>query len=45
VDSVKGSDLDITKEDEKLVISFAYDKEIELIDPVYLLLKFKGHSR
>lgn len=45
VDAVRGSDLEITKEDEKLVISFAYDKEIELVDPVYLLLKFKGHSR
>ncbi|RZL11674.1 MAG: DUF4845 domain-containing protein [Rubrivivax sp.] len=45
VESVRGPDLEITKEDDKLVISFAYDKEIELVDPVYLLLKFKGHSR
>lgn len=45
VDSVTGKDLEITKEDEKIVVRFAYDKEIELFDPVYLLLKFKGQSR
>ena len=45
VDAVTGQDLEITKEDEKIVVRFAYDKEIELVDPVYLLLKFKGQSR
>lgn len=45
VESVKGSDLDITKDDDKVVVSFAYDKEIELVAPVYLLIKFEGHSR
>lgn len=45
VESIKGSDLDITKEDDKVVVAFAYDKEIELVSPVYLLIKFEGHSR
>ena len=46
VEAIKnGRDLDITKENEKLVIRFAYDKEIELIDPVYLVIKFEGHSK
>lgn len=45
VDAITGKDLEITKEDDKVVINFAYDKEIELFAPVYLLLKFKGHSR
>lgn len=45
VDAVSGRDLDITKEDDKVVISFAYDKEIELVDPVYLVIKFKGQSK
>lgn len=44
-DAVTGSDLDITKEDEKVVISFAYDKEVELFGPVYLLIKYRGRSR
>jgi Domain of unknown function (DUF4845) len=45
IESITAHDLEITKEDEKVVISFAYDKEIELFDPVYLLLKFKGRSK
>jgi len=45
VESIKASDLDITKEDDKVVVSFAYDKEIELISPVFLLIKFEGKSR
>ena len=32
-------------EGDKIVISFAYDKEVELVDPVYLLIKFKGQSK
>lgn len=45
VESIKASDLEITKEDDKVVIAFAYDKEIELVSPVYLLIKFEGKSR
>jgi hypothetical protein len=45
VTSVQAKDLEITKEDDKVVVKFAYDKEIELIDPVYLLIKFEGHSK
>ena len=46
VDAIKNSrDLDITKENDKVVIRFAYDKEIELVDPVYLVIKFEGQSK
>jgi Domain of unknown function (DUF4845) len=45
IESITAHDLEITKEEDKVVISFAYDKEIELFDPVYLLLKFKGRSK
>lgn len=45
VESIGAKDLEITKEDDKIVISFAYDKEIELVDPVFLLIKFKGQSK
>ena len=40
-----GRDLDITKENEQIIIRFAYDKEIELMDPVYLVIKFEGQSK
>jgi len=43
--SISGKDLDITKVNERIVIRFAYDKEVELIAPVYLLIKYEGSTR
>jgi len=43
--SISGKDLDITKENDRVVIRFAYNKELELIAPVYLLIKYEGRSR
>jgi len=45
IESVSGKDLDITKENDRIVIRFAYAKEIELIAPVFLLVKYEGRSR
>ncbi len=45
ITSISAKDLSITKENEKLVISFAYDKEIEIAPPVFLLIKYEGRSR
>jgi hypothetical protein len=42
--AVTGNDLDITKDNDRVVISFAYDKEVELFGPVYLLIKYRGRS-
>jgi hypothetical protein len=44
ISSISGKDLDITKENDRVVIRFAYDKELELIAPVYLLIKYEGRS-
>ncbi len=43
--SVTGAELDITKESERVVISYAYEKEIELFGPVFLLIKYAGRSK
>ena len=45
IQSITGQDLKVTKENDKVVISFAYDKEIELMQPVYLLIKYEGRSK
>lgn len=45
ITSISGKDLQITKENEQVVVSFAYDKEIELMAPVYLLIKYEGRSK
>ncbi len=45
IQSISAKELDITKENEQIVIRFAYDKEIELLAPVFLLIKYEGRSR
>jgi hypothetical protein len=37
-------DLDIAKNGDKVVIKFAYDKQIPLFGPAYLLIKYEGSS-
>jgi hypothetical protein len=45
ISSISGKDLEITKENDRLVIRFAYDKEIPLVEPVFLLIKYQGSSK
>jgi hypothetical protein len=45
IKSISGKDLSITKENDQVVVSFAYDSEIELFKPVYLLIKYEGRSK
>ena len=45
ISSITSKDLSITKDNEKVVVSFAYDKEIELMKPVYILIKYEGRSK
>jgi hypothetical protein len=45
ISSISAKDLDITKENDKVVIRFAYDKEVEIMSPVYLLIKYEGSSK
>jgi hypothetical protein len=43
--SVSGKDLEVRKVGEKVVVSFAYDREIHLFGPAYLLMKYRGETR
>ncbi|WP_236580379.1 DUF4845 domain-containing protein [Rubrivivax sp. A210] len=43
--SLTGKDLLITKENDRVVISYAYDKEIPIYGSVYLLIKYEGRSK
>ena len=45
IQAITGKDLQITKENDKVVISFAYDKEVKVISPVFLLIKYEGRSK
>jgi hypothetical protein len=44
IDSIEGKDLGVSKEGDRVVISFAYEKQIALMGPVYLLIKYEGRS-
>lgn len=45
IQSVKGSDLDVTKDGDKVVVAFAYQREIHLAGPAWLTMKYSGRSR
>jgi Domain of unknown function (DUF4845) len=45
ITAVSGKDLNITKENDKVVISYAYNKEVPIWGPVYILLKYEGRSK
>jgi hypothetical protein len=45
ITSIKGSDLDVTKDGEKIVVAFAYQREIHLVGPAFLTLKYAGRSK
>ena len=44
IGSISGKDLTVTKENDRVVIGFAYDKEVAIAGPVYLLIKYEGRS-
>ena len=44
ISSISGKDLEITKENDKVVVSFAYEREIHLTGPAFLTLKYSGKS-
>jgi hypothetical protein len=45
IKSVSGKDIDVSKEGDKIVVSFAYQREIHLVGPAFLTLKYSGRSR
>ncbi len=44
ITSMKAKDLEITKDGENIVVKFAYEREIHLVGPAYLTLKYRGQS-
>lgn len=43
--AVRGKDLEISKQGDKVIVAFAYNKEIHLFGPAWLLLKYAGQSK
>jgi hypothetical protein len=38
---ISGNDLEIEAVGDGFRVSFAYDKEVEIMDPVFLLIKYR----
>jgi hypothetical protein len=45
ISTISGKDLEVGKDNDRVVISFKYDKVIELYGPVSLLIQYEGRSR
>lgn len=45
ISSITAKYLTITKENDKVVVSFAYNREIPVAGPVFILIKYAGRSR
>ena len=45
ITSITAKDIEVTKDNDKVVVSFSYQREIHLAGPAYLTLKYTGQSR
>jgi predicted transcriptional regulator len=45
IKSIHSKDLDISKQGDKVVVAFSYEREIHLVGPAFLTLKYEGKSK
>lgn len=45
INSISGKDLEIGKSGDRVVVSFAYTREIHLAGPAFLVMKYQGESK
>ncbi len=45
ITSIAGKDLLVTKENDRVVVGFAYDKLIPIYGSVFILVKYEGRSK
>lgn len=45
ISSISGEDITVSKENDKVVIGFAYDKLVPIYGPVFMLIKYEGRSK
>lgn len=45
IKSISGKDLDISKQGDKVVVAFSYEREIHLAGPAFLVMKYEGRSK
>ena len=45
IQSITGADLEISKQGDKAVVAFNYVREIHLVGPAWLTMKYQGQSK
>lgn len=45
ITTIAGKDLEVGKQGDKVVVSFAYQREIHLGGPAFLVMKYQGSSQ
>ncbi|MDO9250683.1 MAG: DUF4845 domain-containing protein [Hydrogenophaga sp.] len=45
ITTITGKDLEVGKQGDRVVVSFDYQREIPLVGPAYLVMKYKGSSK
>ena len=45
IKAITGKDIEVTKEGDKVVVAFAYQREIHLVGPAWLTLKYEGRTK
>ncbi|MEN9538134.1 MAG: hypothetical protein RLZZ126_369 [Pseudomonadota bacterium] len=45
IKSINGKDIEVTKEGDKIVVKYSYQREIHLAGPAWLTLKYEGRSK
>ncbi|MBE0590527.1 MAG: DUF4845 domain-containing protein [Betaproteobacteria bacterium HGW-Betaproteobacteria-9] len=45
ITTITGKDLEVSKQGDRVVVSFDYQREIPLMGPAYLVMKYTGSSK
>ncbi len=45
IQAIAGKDLEVTNDGDRTIVSFAYNREIHLVGPAFLLLKYQGKTK
>lgn len=45
IKSITGKDIEVSKEGEKVVVAYSYQREVHLVGPAFLTLKYAGRTK
>ena len=45
ISSIEGRDLEISKQNDRVIVEFAYEREIHLAGPAWLVMRYSGRSK